>query len=294
MERISKIITLFVFIFFCPLSSVPSTLSYAEVPHLINYQGRLTDSGGKPLDGAYKLNFKLYNSAGTLLWQGTHNSVLVQKGVFSVLLGDANDAPYNFSQLAFDEPYFLEIKVCKIEGANETCEVLSPRQQITSAGYAIRAGEAEKLGGKQPTDYTLSTDITSAPTANKAVRMDSNAKLPTSALKTYDSGWFSVATGTSYTKNHNLGTTKVIYQLWFSPNSNGSPCYSIYGIVELDQDGRGNFRGGFVTDLSSTSITISTSAISGNGNAVWDGLGSPAQSIGYTSGYYRILMLALE
>jgi hypothetical protein len=73
-------------------------------------------------------------TAGSLLWQGTYN-VTVQKGIFSVLLGDISDAPHDFRNLAFDKPYFLLIKV----GG----EVMSPRQQITSAGYAIRAEKAD-------------------------------------------------------------------------------------------------------------------------------------------------------
>lgn len=115
-----------------------------------------------------------------------------------------------------------------------------------------------------------------------------------STLKYYDSGWFSVTINSNYTKTHNLGTTKVIYQLWFSPDASGTPTYSVYGITELDQDGRGNYRGGFVTALTPTSITISTSGISGNGNYVWDGLTSSNTGASYTSGYYRVIMLALE
>jgi len=40
--------------------------SYAAVPHLINYQGKLTDSAGKPVvDNTYTVTFKIYdNSAG--------------------------------------------------------------------------------------------------------------------------------------------------------------------------------------------------------------------------------------
>ena len=120
---------LFVMFFLvCGLLTVDCGLSNAVVPHLINYQGRLTDSGGTPLNGAYDITFRIYDAetAGSMLWEETHLGAVIQKGIFSVLLGSVVNL-----NLAFDIPYFLEIKV----GA----EVMSPRQRITSAGYAIRA-----------------------------------------------------------------------------------------------------------------------------------------------------------
>jgi len=112
--------------------------SYAAVPHLINYQGKLTDSAGKPVsDKAYSVTFRLYDSSGTIKWQGTY-SVITNKGIFNVVLGDKNDSTYNFSTLLFDVQYWLGIKV---EGDLE----MTPRQQITSAGYAFRAENADNL-----------------------------------------------------------------------------------------------------------------------------------------------------
>ena len=104
----------------------------ASVPHLINYQGKLTDTGGQPLEGSYDLTFRIYDSenAGNLLWEETQAGVLIQKGIFNILLGAVTNL-----NLAFNIPYFLEIKV--------GTEVMSPRQRITSAGYAIRAETAE-------------------------------------------------------------------------------------------------------------------------------------------------------
>jgi len=114
----------------------------AAIPHLINYQGRLTDASGTPLNGSYSITFRIYDAetAGNLLWQGTHNNVAISKGIFNILLGDINDPGYNFQNLAFDKPYFLEIKV----GEDEP---MKPRQMITSSGYAIRAETAQSSEG---------------------------------------------------------------------------------------------------------------------------------------------------
>jgi hypothetical protein len=108
------------------------SIASADVPHLINYQGRLTDSGGTPLNGSYNLTFRIYDAetAGNLLWEETQTGIAIQRGIFSILLGSVQNL-----SLAFDKPYFLEIKVGE--------ELMSPRQRISSVGYALRAEEAD-------------------------------------------------------------------------------------------------------------------------------------------------------
>lgn len=131
--------------------------SFAEIPRLINYQGRLTDANGTSLNGSYQITFRIYDAetVGTLLWQETHSGLLIQKGVFGVLLGSVT--PLN---LAFDKPYWLEIKVGD--------EVMTPKQQITSAAYAIRAERAEIA--------------TQAETATKALTIEARNSDPVSPV----------------------------------------------------------------------------------------------------------------
>jgi len=114
------------FLLVCTLYPAPCTL--AEVPHLVNYQGRLTDTGGVPLNGSYNLTFRIYDAetAGNLLWEEIQNNIVINKGIFAVLLGSVTNL-----NLAFDKPYFLEIKVGN--------EVMSPRQRLASGAYALRA-----------------------------------------------------------------------------------------------------------------------------------------------------------
>lgn len=260
------------------LSCVSLVTSYATVPHLINYQGRLTDSSGVPLNGTYELTFRIYDaeSAGNLLWQETHSAVLIQKGIFSIMLGSVTSM-----DLPFDKAYFLEIKVGN--------EVMSPRQRITSAGYAIKAEEAEKLGGKQPSDYALASDITSVPTANKVVKLDANAKLPVAALKVYDSGWFAVTSNTTYSKTHNLGTTKCMINIHTSNSSDGSAnCVDNIASYDAGHTEYADFRGVNMCTLTTTVIKVRANNLTNyyqakdeNGNTI-------------NIAYARIIMLALE
>ncbi|RKZ25395.1 hypothetical protein DRQ29_06380, partial [bacterium] len=104
------------------------------IPGQINYQGKLTDASGVAIDGTHNLTFALYDAEtdGTLLWQESHSSVSVNKGLFDVILGESNPLP---DTLDFSAQYWLQITV---DG-----EDLSPRIPLTSVPYAFRASIAD-------------------------------------------------------------------------------------------------------------------------------------------------------
>jgi hypothetical protein len=111
----------------------------------VNYQGRLADSGGAPLDGTYGMSFALYDAltAGSMVWgPENHTAVPVSEGLFSVGLGSLTGGGIPTS--VWDGDRYLEITV----GG----ETLSPRELIRSvpiAGMALTvpdgAIEASKL-----------------------------------------------------------------------------------------------------------------------------------------------------
>ncbi len=108
---------------------------FGDVPHLISYQGRITESpSGDPVpDGSYPITFRIYDSAagGGSLWQETYASVPVTDGLYAVRLGSINPFPHD---LDFSTPYWLEI----VFGS----ETLSPRYQLTSAPYALNIADS--------------------------------------------------------------------------------------------------------------------------------------------------------
>ncbi len=73
-----------------------------SVPRLINYQGRLTDAAGAPLDGeTVDMRFEVYPGlyGDTMLWGETQTNVLVTGGLYHILLGSVNPIdPEVFSQ----------------------------------------------------------------------------------------------------------------------------------------------------------------------------------------------------
>jgi len=108
----------------------------AEVPQLINYQGKILDDNGLPINGVLNISFKIYDTEvnGTVLWNETQN-VTVIEGVFNVLLGSVE----TFSNTLFnDAERYLAIQ---IEGEIE----IADRSRLVSTPYTINA---QKLNGK--------------------------------------------------------------------------------------------------------------------------------------------------
>ncbi len=108
--------------------SLAPSVAFA-VPQLLSYQGILKDSSGNYLTGTYSIQFKLYSAStgGSALWTETQSSVSAASGKFSVQLGSVTTL-----DLDFDQDYWLSIKV----GSDAE---MSPRVQLTSAGYAYMA-----------------------------------------------------------------------------------------------------------------------------------------------------------
>lgn len=81
--------------------SMLASTAQAEVPNLLNYQGRLTDPVGDTVpNGNYSVTFRIYDDslAGSILWE-EGGLVTVQRGLFGTLLGSITPiTPSLFSQ----------------------------------------------------------------------------------------------------------------------------------------------------------------------------------------------------
>lgn len=109
----------------------------AMVADKINYQGRLTDSVGAPLNGTFPMQFQIYDDAtlGTMLWDSGTISVDVDHGLFNVEL--AVD-PTDFNGQAL----WLRIYV---DG-----DWLSPRQELVPVPYALSLRPGAEVQGPPP------------------------------------------------------------------------------------------------------------------------------------------------
>jgi len=130
MKTISKVI-----LFGIIMSLCLTTLVYAAVPEKINYQGKLKESGAL-VTATKAMLFKIYDAStdGNQLWQsgdpaGTAANVSVTSGLFTYVLGGANDAT-DLSGIDWEnETCYLEIIV-----AGTT---LTPRELLVAVPYAL-------------------------------------------------------------------------------------------------------------------------------------------------------------
>ncbi|MDX2441161.1 MAG: hypothetical protein QNK40_11505 [Desulfobacterales bacterium] len=108
------------------------SLSHAQVPGQINYQGQLTDNLGNSVsDGHYNMEFALYDTdtGGTALWREPQ-SVLVADGIYNVVLGQPGN---ELSANLFSSDLYLGVKV-------DEDDEMTPRQALTSVPFAMKAG----------------------------------------------------------------------------------------------------------------------------------------------------------
>ena len=111
----------------------------AQVPHLVNYQGSLTDTGGDPVEGDHALTFIIYPDsaqASVPIWSETHPVVSFDGGLFHVLLGSVAALPDSLFQ---SEIRWLGITV-------DPDPEISPRIRITSVPWALKASRADTAG----------------------------------------------------------------------------------------------------------------------------------------------------
>ena len=118
-----------------------------SVPHQMNYQGYVTDAGGNPITGTLEMTFSIWDAetGGVQLWSETQSSVSVTNGTCSVILGSVTSIPDD----VFTGPSrWLETQI--------GTEVLSPRREMVSLGYAFKAEYADTADyARNPDGHSL-------------------------------------------------------------------------------------------------------------------------------------------
>ncbi|RKZ28707.1 hypothetical protein DRQ26_00530, partial [bacterium] len=107
------------------------SIGFADIPHLISYQGRIFSDDGEPLVGVHNITFSIYNTAtgGVPIWQETQSITFDTLGAYNVMLGAV--VPLS-PDIDFSEQYWLGISV-------DAAEEMSPRFQFGTSPYAFRA-----------------------------------------------------------------------------------------------------------------------------------------------------------
>jgi hypothetical protein len=132
-----------------------ANFAFAEVPQMINYQGRLSNADGAVVDGPQLIKFKIYGSeAGDdSLWSSGFQTVQVDSGFLDYKLGRNIQLPDEL--FANDTARFLGITV----GVDQE---IAPRVRLITAPYAYQAlhsdssSYADHSNTSNAADYALS------------------------------------------------------------------------------------------------------------------------------------------
>jgi trimeric autotransporter adhesin len=120
-----------------------SAASVTVVPQLIKFSGTLLDAQDRPIAaGPVGVTFALYaeQTGGASLWLETQSVRPDETGYYTVLLGAETSSGVPIELFATGEARWLGIQ---IERQPE-----QPRVLLVSVPYALKAGDAETLGGK--------------------------------------------------------------------------------------------------------------------------------------------------
>lgn len=126
--------------------SQSSSASASQIPHLIRFGGTLPTTDNLATVG---LTFALYSeqTGGSPLWLETQNVTLDASGHYQVLLGSEHADGIPTDIFLANEARWLGVTP---QGGKEL-----PRVLLVSVPYALKAGDAETLGGLPPSAYSL-------------------------------------------------------------------------------------------------------------------------------------------
>jgi endosialidase-like protein len=152
-----------------------SSITFAQepsvsVPRLINITGVFRPADGQPPAAVETVTLAIYADelGGAPLWQETQTVTIDDRGRYSLLLGATSSGGIPPDVFAAGNAHWLGTK---FERAGE---VEGPRIRLTSVPYALKAANADTLGGRPAADYLLapSTPSDDARSANTTQKSD--------------------------------------------------------------------------------------------------------------------------
>ncbi len=126
-----------------------STQNASALPRLVRFGGTVKDLNGSAVTGVVGITFALYSekSGGAPLWLETQNAIADSSGHYTVLLGATKPDGLPAELFTSEQARWVGVQV---SGQPE-----QPRVLLVSAPYALKAGDAETLGGLPPSAFVL-------------------------------------------------------------------------------------------------------------------------------------------
>jgi hypothetical protein len=133
----------------------------ATVPRLVNFSGKTADAQGKPIAGIAGVTLSIYKEQyeGAPLWLETQNIQADTKGNYTVQLGATKPNGLPLDLFSSGDARWLGVTV---NGGQE-----QPRVLLLSVPYALKAADAETIGGLPPSAFVLANKSQGAGTSTK-------------------------------------------------------------------------------------------------------------------------------
>ena len=234
-----------------------SAAANAVVPPVVKFSGVLTDINNKPVTGAVGVTFSLYKESegGAPLWVETQNVTPDKTGHYSVMLGSASTQGLPGSAFASGEARWL--------GVQEQGQSEQPRTLLMSVPYALKALDAETVGGLPPSAFVKA--------AAPGVASAANSNTPAAAI----SGSGTANHVTKWTGTSTLGNSNI----WDGPNGNVGIA-TTSPSAKLDVNGAAVIRSNATVDGSLTAGPITATSSTSGGTGVFANAGSSTASNG--------------
>jgi hypothetical protein len=242
-----------------PATAQQNNSSSVAVPQIIQFSGTL----GNAPSGTVSITFTLYENeqGGTALWSGTQNVQVDAQGHYTALLGSASPEGLPLNLFTNAQAHWLAVRPL-LEGYGE-----QPRVLLVSAPYALKAGDAETVGGLPASAFLRaapgsSSGSESASSGSPGVSIGQPVPPPVtgSGTKNYISIWKSstaLANSAIYQTGGKVGvgTTSPASTLDVNGLVNTSAAYNLGGsavLAEPGGSGTGNIALGYQALLSET------------------------------------------
>ena len=135
---------------FAPLTFAQTpTATSSALPRLVRFGGTVKDLNGSPLTGVVGITFALYSeqTGGAPLFLETENVTADSNGHYTALLGSTKPDGLPADLFTSEQARWVGVQV---SGQDE-----QPRVLLVSAPYALKAGDAETIGGLPPSAFML-------------------------------------------------------------------------------------------------------------------------------------------
>ena len=238
-----------------------------DVPRLVNYSGVLLDANNKAVTSLTGVTFSLYKDqqGGPALWIETQNIHPDKAGNYSVMLGSTSVEGLPSSLFVLGEARWLGVQV---QGQAE-----QPRVMLLAVPYALKAEDAQTLGGLPASAFVLSapTGVNGQSTAGTASSgTPNNAPPPATITGSGTVNFLPIWTGTATIGNSVLfqsgtGATAKVGINTTTPAStlDVKGAGTIRGLLSLPATGTATATKGFTSQpmqLGASSFNSGTSA----------------------------------